>query len=92
MNLPNEHKYLTQLTEFVSITNVVLARSRYDATKNQRIATMLQEYIDGNSDALHLLRIAKQCQWMKPEAFLTNVNNLVETNRSIWYAAHWLKK
>jgi len=92
MNLPNEHKHLTQLTEFVSITNVVLARSRYDPTKNQQIATLFQSYIDENSDALQLLRVAKLCQWMKPEAYITNVINMVETNRSVWYAAHWIKK
>jgi len=92
MDIPADHKYYKELDEFKQICLNVLSKSKYDPEKNNVINTLLSEYLDGKSDAIHMIRSAKKLMWLPPQQFLITLINQMETNRAIWYAAHWLKK
>jgi len=92
MEIPADHKYYKELDEFKSICCNVLSKGKSDPEKNSVIQGILSEYLNGNSDALHMLRSAKKLMWLPPQRFLITLINQIETNRAVWYGAHWLKK
>jgi len=70
MDIPADHKYFKELDEFKNICINVLSKSKYDPEKNAIIRGVLSEYLDGKSDALHMLRSAKKLMWLPPQQFL----------------------
>jgi len=87
-----EHKHKDKYEQAIVQAKLVLNGFRLANAKKQSFANVFQSFIDDSIVAIHLQRIINLCSWMSPDMFMSTIIIAVETNRSNWYAAHWLHK